>query len=170
MKKNILFICFCCTLVMVSPNHMQAQNYKTALGVRLGPDYGLTLKHFVGEKVALEVLATARALGPNLSARGWGRPGFNFAALCEWNFPIGDVEGFRWLVGVGAHVGYWGSYFSSTDYINTGPDAMIGLEYTFVKIPLTLQLDWKPSVNVFQQRHWRPYDFGLSARYVFSRP
>lgn len=173
------------TFILVGANHTYAQkNYNTSIGGRLGPSYGFTVKHFLSERVAFEGLVTSRyfgayRVGPGLP-RGYGyshwnsTPGINLTALFEWHFPIGNVKGFNWFIGGGAHVGVWGGYadhphFNENDrpYILTGVDFVGGIEYTFLKIPLTLQADIKPSFHFFEYLGVWYDEAAITARYAF---
>ncbi len=157
-----------------------AQSYSTAIGGRLGPSYGFTVKHFFKEKIAIEGLVTTRYYGGlkriargNPYGFGNGMPGINLTALFEWHFPIGSIDGFKWFIGGGAHIGVWGGslyhpwYPDDRAYFQTGIDVVGGVEYTFSKIPLTLQADLKPSINFFEWTGVWYDEFAVSARYTF---
>jgi len=168
-------------LLFVSSQESHAQkNYNTSIGVRVGPSYGLSVKHFLSERIAFEGLVTSRYLGafkglPSYAYGHWSStPGVNIAALIEWHFPIGKVKGFNWFIGGGAHVGIWGGYsghpnFDKGDrpYLLTGLDVVGGVEYTFEKIPLTLQLDIKPSLQIVEYFGIWYDEVAITARYVF---
>jgi hypothetical protein len=167
--------------MLVSSEQTHAQkNYNTSVGLRLGPSYGFSIKHFLSERVAFEGLVTSRYLGgfkglPSYAYGHWSStPGVNVAALFEWHFPIGRVKGFNWFIGGGAHVGVWGGYsghphFDNNDrpYILTGLDFVGGIEYTFEKIPLTLQLDIKPSFHFVEYLGIWYDEAAITARYAF---
>jgi len=178
--KRALFFLVIILLLGSSQTTTQAQSYKTAVGGRIGPAYGFTIKHFFTPKMAFEGLVTTRYFGgfrgiPGAGGYGhWNStPGVNVTALVEWHFPIGKIEGFNWFIGGGLHVGVWGGYNghpwfnNNRPYFMMGLDAIGGVEYTFAKIPLTLQADYKPSFHFFEYLGvW--YDgFAVSARYTF---
>ena len=167
-------------LLLVSSETHAQKNYNTSVGVRLGPSYGFSIKHFFAEKVAFEGLVTSRYLGgiKGLPSNAYGHwsstPGVNVTALFEWHFPIGKVQGFNWFIGAGAHVGVWGGYSShphfnneNRPYVLTGLDAVGGVEYTFAKIPLTLQVDIKPSFHFVEYLGIWYDEVALTARYAF---
>lgn len=149
------------TVIMVSFFALlaNAQDYKTGVGLRVGPASGFTIKHFFSEKSALEGLLTTK----------WH--GFDFTGLYEVHFPAFDTEYMRWFCGGGAHLGYyngdyveWGSPGSTTAVM--GFDGILGIEYTFEEVPINVGLDMKPVVNVIGHNgFWA--EFGISARYVF---
>jgi hypothetical protein len=172
-------------LMLVSSEQTHAQkNYNTSVGLRLGPSYGFSIKHFLSERIAFEGLVTSRYFGGSLkglklpkgNAYGhWNStPGVNLTALFEWHFPIGKIKGFNWFIGAGAHVGVWGGYDNhpylndgERAYILTGLDFVGGVEYTFEKIPLTLQLDIKPSFHFFSYLGIWYDEVAITARYAF---
>ncbi|MGH1336425.1 MAG: hypothetical protein ACRBFS_09885 [Aureispira sp.] len=151
-------------------------NYKTGVGLRLGPSYGFTIKHFISDKVALEGLVTSRyyGLGGGASRGSWNNnPGAMFTGLAEWHFPIGNVQGFNWFIGGGFHLGVLGGYNSHSifgedrPYILTGFDFVGGVEYTLPNAPFTFQADVKPSVHLIEYVGIWYDDIAVSVRYTF---
>lgn len=140
-----------------------AQNYNTALGVRLGTFNGITLKHFISEQNALEGIATFR----------WN--GFIFTGLYEWQNDIDGAPGLDYFLGLGAHVGTFGDnkYWRDNDndpwdgnITVVGVDFIAGLEYTFAEAPFCIGLDWKPAIN-FSGYGWWGDGLALSIRYTW---
>ncbi|MDA3780992.1 MAG: hypothetical protein PF487_12345, partial [Bacteroidales bacterium] len=120
MKKFLTttIVMFC--LVTLS----NAQEYNTGIGFRGGFSNGLTVKHFMGEKNAIEGILTTR----------W--QGFNITGLYEIHNRAFEVEGLNWYYGFGGHIGFWnGSDVSWADddasYSVIGVDGVLGLEYNF---------------------------------------
>jgi hypothetical protein len=136
-----------------------AQDYKTGIGLRVGPASGFTVKHFLTDKSALEGLLTTK----------WH--GFDFTGLYEVHNMAFDTENLKWFYGGGAHLGFyngdyveWGSPGSTSGVL--GIDGIIGIEYTFDEAPINLGLDLKPALNIIGYTGlW--VEFGISARYVF---
>lgn len=181
--KYTMTTLFAVLLLLSTETHAQ-KNYNTSIGARLGPSYGFSVKHFFAERIAFEGLVTSRYFGahrggPKLpKGLGYGHwnttPGVNVTALFEWHFPIGKVKGFNWFLGGGAHVGVWGGYVDhpylddgERPYILTGLDFVAGVEYTFEKIPLTLQADIKPSFHFFHYLGVWYDEVAITARYAF---
>ena len=154
--KKILFTVLLVALLGFSAN---AQDYKTALGLRAGFPYGLTVKHFLNPNNAIE----------GVLASSWG--GFVITALYENEHWTGQYPGLNWFWGFGAHVGFWDNTNKYVDAIDSsailGADFTVGLEYTFDEIPLNLSLDIMPSVNLIGTTGWGGLMGGLSIRYVF---
>lgn len=158
MKKFILTIFFAVTFIALS----SAQDYKTGIGLRAGYPAGLTVKHFISSKTALEgILATQ-----------WR--GFVITGLFEAHKQLADVNNLNWYYGFGAHVGFWNgtsnrSYWMEpgTSYTVVGIDGILGLEYSFEDIPINLSIDWKPAFNLTGYTGFWGDGGALSIRYIF---
>jgi hypothetical protein len=149
---------------------MHAQQGQTGVGVRLGTDPGITVKHFVRENGAIEgILHT-------------GYRGLLITGLYEWHTPLSEPAGFKFYAGLGGHLGvfdhyvhvhhhYYHHHYDDVVYSDThasfGPDGIIGLEYDFTEIPLNMGLDIKPAID-FHYGHAHTYvDGALSIRVLF---
>lgn len=152
-------------------------DYKTGIGLRLGYEAGLTVKHFVGKNAIEGILS-----------RGWGYGGFRLTGLYEFQNPIASTPGLDWYVGFGAHIGaYNGNYYGYSaynggyydkhgnwhpsgyrqTYMVLGIDGILGLEYTFPDAPLNISLDIKPYVDLIGYgSHF--IDGALSVRYAIK--
>jgi hypothetical protein len=155
MKRT--FITLVVTLLTVT--YLNAQEYKTGIGIRAGFSSGLTVKHFTSHKAAVEGLLSTR----------W--QGFVVTGLYEVHNQAFDVRHLNWYYGGGAHLGfyngsyaYWGE--SGTSYTVIGIDGILGIEYSFDEIPINIGIDWKPALNlVGYSGIWS--EGALSVRYVF---
>ena len=155
--KRLLFIGFIFSILILSS--VQAQNYKTGVGGRLGLFSGITAKHFIKPVNAIEGIVSFR----------W--EGFIITGLYEWQKPINEFAGLDWYIGGGAHIGFWDSnryYWRSETSGVFGLDFTIGLEYTFADAPFSIGLDWKPAFNLIGDTHWWGDGLGLSVRYNFK--
>ena len=138
---------------------VQAQSYKSAIGLRLGDPSGITFKTFINSTNALELIA------------GTGYWGHNFAVtgFYQWQNPTNWAPNLDWFVGPGAHVGFWNDYWK--DEYNTGIligfDGIIGLEYTFDDIPLNLGFGVGPTLQVTSGPGFFYWNGGFSVRYIF---
>lgn len=150
---------------------LKAQQGQTGVGIRLGTDPGITVKHFVRENGAIEgILHT-------------GYRGLMVTGLYEWHTPISSAPGLKFYAGLGAHLGMFDHYSRYYYYrhgnhyhydvieghrgVSIGPDGIIGLEYDFSEIPLNLGLDIKPALD-FHGDHVHTYvDGALSVRVLF---
>jgi hypothetical protein len=160
MKKIILsalFIAVCTVLT-------QAQEYKTALGVRLSSsnayqNNSISFKQFINEGTAIEGLFT------------FGEP-LALGALVEFHKPL-STQGLSWFYGAGGYLAFPKVLNATTNKTNTetnfGAQGVIGLDYKFNNIPLNLSLDWKPELNIVTDINFEPATVGLTARFTFGK-
>ena len=149
MKKSLLFAGVL-TILSIS---MKAQEYKKAIGVRLGPNSpaissGFTGKYFFNENTAIEGMM------------GVGN-GFGLCGLYEWHHPIPSVEHLQWFVGAGGYL----AFRDSDTFV--GAAGIVGLDYKFADIPLNITLDWKPELNLITSVGYEGAGVGVSARFTF---
>ena len=156
MRKLLLACMITLSLVSIS----SAQDYNTGLGLRVGVYNGLTAKHFLGTKSALEGIISTR----------W--KGIGITGLYELHNSLFNADRLKWYVGVGAHVGFyngdnaeWGS--PGTKYSVIGLDGILGLEYSFSKYPISLSLDWKPAFNIAGYKGVWADELAIAMRYIF---
>ncbi|RLD62669.1 MAG: hypothetical protein DRJ01_05675 [Bacteroidetes bacterium] len=157
MKKLFLILL---TVVLVGGLTANAQDYKTAIGVRGGLANGLTVKHFISNNVAVEGIVSSR----------W--QGFSVTGLYEIHKQAFKTDRLNWYYGAGGHVGFWdGSnvdWSSNNDsYTVIGVDGILGIEYNIKDIPINISLDWKPTLNIVGYSGFWGDGGALSVRYIF---
>lgn len=91
MKKLLLTI-FLATGLFLFGN---AQDYNTGIGLRGGFANGLTIKHFVNNKAAIEGIIASRWRGLELTG------------LYEYHNRAFQTDRLNWYIGFGGHVGFW---------------------------------------------------------------
>lgn len=144
MKKILLVIILFAGIGLSS----EAQSYyRYAVGLRVGPAFGISGKHFLNRNTAIEGIFQARWRGVIVTG------------LYEYSRHAFRTPGLVWYIGGGGHIGYWKDYTASNYWWNyeenpgsillMGADFILGLEYSFKDIPLNLSIDWKPAVNFF---------------------
>jgi hypothetical protein len=153
MKIQRLIFSFCAMFLFlgaVAQNN--SSSYKTAVGVKFYPG-AITVKHFVKETAALEGIAYF-----------WDK-GFRFVGLYELHYDLLQVEGLKWYVGPGAHIGFYDEdhYEGNTVF---GIDGIIGVDYKIKGAPLNLSLDWNPSFDFGNGADFESFG-GLSIRFAF---
>ena len=154
----------CCIFTVQS----QSSEYKTAAGLRFGYPTSVSLKHFLNEKNAVEVFAGFRWYDRFASD-------FRVGGLYLIHTPITDVEGLKWYYGGGptAIFNFYDSVvYSANDYasVNLGIMAALGLDYKFADYPISLSVDWIPTL-VIGKSNYNGFQFGysaLSARYTLK--
>ena len=155
--KKIIFV----LIVIAVTTGLFAMDYGTGVGVRGGLSNGITVKHFIGEKTAIEGLLATR----------WG--GFEITGLYEiHNAAAFDAPRLNWYYGLGAHIGFWsgkdvGWADDDEDYTVIGVDGIIGIEYNFKELPFNIGLDWKPVFNLAGNTEFWGDNGALSLRYIF---
>jgi len=157
MKRSLLFAI---VAILFSVTQLKAQDYKTALGLRLssnGPaiNNSVSFKHFMNPKLAIEGLFTfdkTAAIG----------------ALFEVHNPMPSTEGLKWFYGTGAYLGF-DSDKTNTDRALMGAQGIIGLDYKFANLPINLSLDWKPELNIIDNINFEPAAVGFSIRFTFGK-
>jgi len=144
-----------------------AQDYKSAIGLRLGYPTSISFKHFLNERNAVEVFVGFR----NYTYVN----NINIGALYQVHAPINGVEGLKWYFGGGAAAFLWtydDDYFPNNDYggFNLGIMGNLGLDYKFATAPINLSLDWVPTF-VIGDAYYNGFLGGygaLSVRYTFK--
>ena len=160
MKRSMLLV-----IVVLLFSHIHAQelntgtDYKTALGVKVYPG-AVSVKHFIQPNVALEGLGYISS------------DGFRLTGLYELHYSLGDVEGLKWYIGGGGHMGIWSDSWK-TKYptreagLAIGIDGVIGVDYKIKGAPLNLSFDWQPSFNIIGYKYFEGGWGGQGVRYTF---
>ena len=159
--KRILVVLLFSTAIGFS-TIVSAQDYKTAVGVRLSSsaamvNNSISLKYFINEASAVEALFS------------FGDP-LAIGALYEIHKPISDA-GIKWFYGGGGYLGFVKTYNPNKEKNETDPNfgaqGVLGLDYKFPNIPLNLSLDWKPELNIVPDINFEPAAIGFTARFTF---
>lgn len=165
MRKSIFIsaIVFALFFMYSSAAEAQINNYNTLIGVRGGTSVGGSIKRFVTDHDAVELMVYTRW-------KGWVGN-----LLYEHHMNIREFRGMEWYVGGGVHYGMWKVgksdppwiYKATEDYTAYGVDGIVGLDYNFYRSNWYLSLDWKPSYNFqdFTNLWWDEIAFTL--RYSF---
>jgi hypothetical protein len=160
MKKIILtLMIFAITFVAKSQDMNLGSEYKTAIGLKVFPG-SVSIKHFISDNVAVEGLGY------------FWQYGFRATALYEMHGNFTGVDGLKWYVGPGAHVGFYNTQWAK-DYptrnsgVAIGIDGVIGIDYKIQGAPLNVSFDWQPSVNLVGYSYFEGGWGGLGIRYTF---
>lgn len=132
--RRVIFLTAIISFLAVADVKAQAYNtsssYTTALGVKFYPG-AISIKHFIKPTAALEGLGYF-----------WNR-GARITGLYEFHGDINDVNGLKWYIGPGAHLGFYNNkYGGGTSF---GVDGVLGLDYKFTGAPINVSVDWQPS-------------------------
>lgn len=150
-----------CLFMMAATLQAQSMgsSYKTALGVKVYPG-AVTLKHFVANNRAVEGLGY------------FSEDGFRLTGLYEVHGDFASVNGLKWYVGGGGHLGVWSDqwrnkYPDRRDGVAIGVDGVLGLDYKINGAPLNLSFDWQPSFNFVGYNYFEGGWGGIAIRYTF---
>ncbi len=133
--KKILILLMVFVLITVATIKAQTSNssdYKTALGLKFYPT-GITVKHFVSSKNALEGIGYIYNEGARITG------------LYEIHNEISNAGGLKWYYGFGAHVGLYNNKYGGATAL--GIDGVLGLDYKIKSAPLNFSVDWQPSIE-----------------------
>lgn len=166
MKKILL------VLGLLFSLNIYSQEYKYGVGARVGSSNGISLKAFVqaldDKYLAFEAIGGIR----------YG--GYNFVGLFEFQKEI-HIQKMRYAAlyyyaGIGPHIGTYGlgSGYQNRDkevynksVLNFGADAVLGLEYVFADLPISLGADFRPYYDVLNPGpHY--FDAGITLRFVIK--
>jgi len=153
-----------CTVAMAQPR---------AIGGRIGPSFGPSYQHQIGEKSMIQADLDFLIYGL------WGAQG---TVTFNWIIPLVDVSAgqLNLYPGVGVGGGYewwnWGGWRGSHLYNGgygtgfVGVAGMIGLEWNF-KFPLQLSLEYRPLLGVQFQKTYKDsyyYNPGVTAGFYYN--
>ncbi len=160
--KSLSFTSIFFVLYIFFSNSLNAQDYKSAIGLRLGVYNGISFKTNLSETSAVELFGTANF--------GSGYRWITATGLYEFTQPIKDVEGLRWFAGGGLSVFNYSYDFVGVDGFTTfGITGIAGLEYTLKEAPINFSIDWSPTFLFKSDYGFIGRYFALSARYVIGR-
>ncbi len=154
--KKLPVLLFAIFLTVYSVKAQTAgSDYKTALGIKFYPT-GVTLKHFISPKNALEGIGYF----VNYGAR--------FVGLYEMHNGIPNAGGLRWYYGGGAHVAVYNSNNGGGTAL--GIDGVLGLDYKINSAPINLSLDWQPYIEFgsFKNNGFTGNVGGIAIRYTLN--
>ncbi|HWB24429.1 MAG TPA: hypothetical protein VG738_03070 [Chitinophagaceae bacterium] len=159
MKKIILTTLFIAGLFVISNAQDMGSSYKTAVGVKFYPG-ALSVKSFIQPDRAIEGLAY------------FYEDGFRITGLYEIHGNIEGVDGLKWYIGPGAHIGFWSQswkdkYPDRNNSVAIGIDGVLGLDYKITGAPINVSLDWQPSFNFVGYNYFEGGWGGLGIRYTF---
>lgn len=156
MKKLIIF---CFLIIFISLQHLSAQEYQKAIGVKISSGLSASYKDFIKGSNALELQAM------------YFNEGFRAVGLYEFHFTnIEGLPGITWYVGPGVHAGFWNKTFSTryNTSLDIGFDGVIGFDYKFKNSSINISIDWQPAVSIVGKSGLQPQFGGIGLRYVFQ--
>lgn len=164
MKKIAIIL----SLLFIALSTIQAQNYKSAVGARLGYPLSASYKLFLNESHAVEGFVGTRGF------TYWRWTNVSIAYQIHKPFNNDNIpEGFQWYYGGGGSVYFWNwntGFGNGENNTSFGVQGYIGLDYTFQNIPLNLSVDWVPTffVNGFGSGFGSGFG-AIAARYTLGK-
>ncbi|MEE9373751.1 MAG: hypothetical protein V3V00_11930 [Saprospiraceae bacterium] len=138
--KNTLFVII---LLIGSFGVSQAQDYNSAIGLRLGYPLSVTYKTFINESTAIEAFAGFRSFGSYKEFR------VNAAYLIHNEME--SVDRLKWYYGAGpgfAFYSYNSSFQGNEGGVSITISGYVGLEYTLDETPISFSVDWVPTLFI----------------------
>lgn len=170
MKKSSIFL----LIMMMLGGAAHSQEYHTippfAAGVRGSLDGGgVNFRYFANDLVSLEGQLNVSGGRPNGLPTNSGKS-VTGVALVQLNLPVFTTQ-YRIFLGGGIHYGSWERYKTiSVPEGAFGFDGIIGAEYTFQEVPVSVSIDYKPAVSYLKGTQYFPNNnAGLSLRYYFGK-
>jgi len=150
---------FFAAVLALGVNQVNAQDYKSALGVVVDLGDGQTLfgpqyKHSFDGRNAGNVQVM---FGDNHTVVG---------ADYTYNQSFSGTNGLVWYVGVGPQLSFVDHGSGNSTYFAIRPQA--GLEYKIPSAPLALHFDWKPWWNLSNDSNFEAGRFSLGFKYVLK--
>lgn len=161
--KTLLLIGIFCAFGQTA----SAQDYQSAVGVRFGYPFSVSYKTFVSEKNAIEAYVGFRGYS---GIANW----ISINGAYQIHNDISSVDGLQWYYGGGAGVQFWSYDFDDSGSTTFSISGYLGLQYTFADAPVSLTVDWVPTVFLGSSRYNSFNTFGggygaLTARYILKR-
>ncbi len=170
MKKIAIIL-----LIISFTGSAYSQIYEKQVGMRLGVTSGITGKIIKNDRTAIE------------GTLGFREGGIQLYGLVESYHPLIKTNTTHWMIyfGGGGHMGYINGYNRVRRWSNTsgyyyeeqrvagmviGIDGVIGTDYTFNKVPITLSLEFKPFLELqdFRTFYVNFWDVGFGIKYSFK--
>ncbi len=149
MKKLFILVVF--ALGFGYSSGLSAQNYSSAVGIRLGVPWSISYKMFISDLAAIEVYGSFRSNRATVSGldAGWTSIGINGAYLIHNEFS--NTEGLTWYYGGGGSVYFWSYadlYTGTRGNVTFGVSGYLGLDYKFGNAPVNISVDWVPTFYI----------------------
>ncbi|NND31864.1 MAG: hypothetical protein HKN76_04680 [Saprospiraceae bacterium] len=141
-------------LCILVPLCLSGQSYFTAMGLRMGTDFGITLQQKILGNLTMEGIVSSSAISNQTSA----------TVLAEIHNPLISKR-FNFYIGGGIHQ-RWRSSFDAGPNLR-GITGIAGAEMTLGRI--NLAWDYKPVYHLNAQQSAFESETAISLRYVFVR-
>ncbi len=130
-----------------------AQKYRTAAGIRIGTEFGVTVQQLVLENSTLE----------GIIQKGFFNDQTTISVLFEQHQKL-VFKGLNFYFGAGPHVGLYDAKDRNGRKNSVGVSAIGGLEMRFGRV--LASFDYKPAINIVGGEHIFDSQSALSLRYI----
>ncbi|WP_167617639.1 hypothetical protein [Maribellus sediminis] len=163
MKKTLMLI------LLLFPAIAFSQLYKNAVGIRGGLTSGFEYRIYTDDANSYKFLLGSRDNGVQLHAFK------EFHQYDMFNF----TDQLIFFYGAGMHIGYeqWqkhyvegnSSWYEERTAMLAGLDGLVGLEYQFYEVPISLGLEVKPYFDILGREMFNVelFDFAFTVKYLF---
>ncbi|MFA5712760.1 MAG: hypothetical protein WC960_01110 [Bacteroidales bacterium] len=146
---------FLSLLIFFTVGAISAQEYSSAIGLRIGSSIGASYKQFLNTTHAIEGIVDLDIIGSeNMKVKA--------SALYQFHFPTG-ADRLSWYFGPGASAGI---FVGEKSGFVMSIDGVLGIEYKFYEVPIALSFDWNPKVQIISDAGFIPQNFGLTVRFT----
>lgn len=142
---RLLVLTLC--VAFFASSSIQAQDYNSAVGLRLGVPASISYKMFINESGhAVEGYVSFRSQKSFGSRYSW----IGVNAAYQIHNDISSVDGLYWYYGGGAAAFFWSFDndfvdVSDQNTLSFGLQGYLGLDYTLTSAPVNFSLDWIPT-------------------------
>jgi len=162
---KLLLLLFFATITSIA----NAQDFKNAVGIRLGLSPGFEYRIFADDENSYKFL---------LSTRDRGMQFHLFKEFHNYDLFV-FTDQLIFFYGGGLHIGYerwdvkynngYAEWYSTHTAFVTGLDGLAGLEYAFNDVPISVGFEVKPFFEFFGQETFdlQLFDFAFTAKYIF---
>jgi len=150
-----------------------SQDYHSAIGLRGGYSSGISYKRCLNDEIAYEGIFTIKNLGIQVTG------------LKEFHQPLlwKQSDKLYFVYGYGGHLGFFNRYYyhrfmspfnrpirSNISYFVTGLDALLGIEYRFIRFPFLAGVEYKPFFHLFGPNYFNMYlaDVAITFKYILN--
>jgi hypothetical protein len=135
--------------------HGYSQKYRTAAGIRIGTEFGVTVQQLLWDDYTLE----------GILQKGFFNNIATATVLFEKHQKI-LFRGFNFYVGAGPHYGFY-THDKGTNHNPVGISLIGGIEMRFNRT--NVSLDFKPAVNLYGGDRVFDSQVALSLRYIIVK-
>ncbi|HYQ58303.1 MAG TPA: hypothetical protein VEP89_13260 [Draconibacterium sp.] len=156
-------------LIFLLPFVTTAQSFNKAIGIRGGHSAGFEYRFYTDDANSYKFLLATRDNGVQFHA---------FKEFHEYGV-FDTSEQLSLFYGLGAHFGYeqWDEYhvqyntswYKERTALLAGIDAVVGVEYLFYEVPLSIGFEVKPYIDVLGRDFFdlELFDFAFTIKYLF---